>query len=75
MLVTLALVGEVISGPGVEDALGFGSEKTDKANFRQWLAEMLLTLSEAELSTTLANELDDHSVQTSSSWVKELNSA
>lgn len=56
MLVTLALVGEVISGPGVKDALGFGSEQSNRANFRQWLAELLLTLSEAELTKALNEE-------------------
>lgn len=54
MLVTLALVGEVVSGEGIKDALGF--ERNNPAHFRQWLAEILLNLSDTELSTSL-----DHS--------------
>ena len=53
MLVTLALVGEVISGEGVKQALGYGKQETDRAHFHRWLAEMLLNLSETDLSTTL----------------------
>ncbi|NNC99863.1 MAG: TetR/AcrR family transcriptional regulator [Gammaproteobacteria bacterium] len=53
MLVTLALVGEVVSGPGVKDALGFGKQENKRAHFHQWLAEILLNLSDAELNTSL----------------------
>ncbi|MEM7360766.1 MAG: TetR/AcrR family transcriptional regulator [Pseudomonadota bacterium] len=55
MLVTLALVGEVVSGAGIKDALGFGSEESNRAHFRQWLAEILLKLSDEELLTTGGN--------------------
>ncbi len=55
MLVTLALVGEVISGPGIKDALGYGPEQANRAHFRQWLAEILLNLSDSELTTSLSN--------------------
>lgn len=55
MLVTLALVGEVISGPGIKEALGYGTAKGNRANFRQWLAEILLNLSDSELTTSLTN--------------------
>jgi len=53
MLVTLALVGEVVSGSSIKEALGFGREDGNRAHFRQWLAEILLNLSDAELSTSL----------------------
>ena len=53
MLVTLALVGEVISGEGVKEALGYGKQEDDRAHFHPWLAEMLLNLSEIDLSTSL----------------------
>ena len=55
MLVTLALIGEVISGPGIKDALGYGTEQGNRAHFRQWLAEILLNLSDSELTTSLSN--------------------
>jgi AcrR family transcriptional regulator len=55
MLVTLALVGEVISGAGIKDALGYGTEQGNRAHFRQWLAEILLNLSDSELTTSLSN--------------------
>jgi AcrR family transcriptional regulator len=50
LLVTLALVGEVVSGDAIKSALGF--EKSDngsRAEFRRWLAELLLKLSDTEL--------------------------
>jgi AcrR family transcriptional regulator len=53
MLVTLALVGEVVSGAAIKSALGFGRD-TDRARFSQWLAEFLLNLSDQELQTSLA---------------------
>lgn len=53
MLVTLALVGEVVSGDGVKDALGFGPSKGGRAHFRQWLAEILLNLTKEQWSTSL----------------------
>jgi len=54
MLVTLALIGEVVSGAGIKDALGFGTEANKRAHFRQWLAEILLNLTDSELSTSLS---------------------
>lgn len=54
MLVTMALVGEVVSGAGIKDALGFGSEDRNRAHFHKWLAEILLNLSEEDLSTSLS---------------------
>ena len=53
MLVTLALVGEVVSGHSVKGALGFGDDDTNRAHFRQWLAELLLNLTDSELNTNL----------------------
>ncbi len=53
MLVTLALVGEVVSGQGVKDALGFGDSEESRAHFRQWLAELLINLSDEQLATSL----------------------
>lgn len=57
MLVTLALVGEVVSGPGIKEALGFSSNAGNPANFRRWLAELLLNLSDQELSTSIDETL------------------
>lgn len=57
MLVTLALIGEVISGGGIKEALGFGTKEANRAHFRQWLAEMLLNLSDEDLHTSLDNSL------------------
>lgn len=53
MLVTLALVGEVVSGDSVKGALGFGESNGGRAHFRQWLAEILLNLTEEQWSTSL----------------------
>lgn len=52
LLVTLALVGEVVSGDGVKEALGFDGSKGSRAHFRQWLAEILLNLSNEQWSTS-----------------------
>jgi AcrR family transcriptional regulator len=53
MLVTLALVGEVVSGAAIKSAMGFGRD-SDRARFSQWLAEFLLNLSDQELQTSLS---------------------
>lgn len=53
MLVTLALVGEVVSGESVKEALGFDADKGSRANFRQWLAEILLNLNNENWKTSL----------------------
>ena len=66
MLVTLALVGEVVSGAGVKDALGFGREQGKRAHFRRWLAEILLNLSDSELYTSLSQETQTHNRDQSS---------
>jgi AcrR family transcriptional regulator len=55
MLVTLALVGEVVSGAGIKDALGFGSGDDSRAHFRRWLAEILLNISDEQLNTSLSD--------------------
>lgn len=55
MLVTLALVGEVVSGHGVKGALGFGYGDESRAHFRLWLTEILLNLSDQQLDTSLSN--------------------
>lgn len=69
MLVTLALVGEVVSGQGIKGALGFSgdeigdetnsetSDETDnsRAHFRRWLTEILLNLSDSQLNTSLSD--------------------
>jgi AcrR family transcriptional regulator len=51
MLVTLALVGEVVSGQGIKEALGFAED--NRAHFRAWLAEILLNLPDDQLCTSL----------------------
>ncbi len=53
MLVTLALVGEVVSGQGIKDALGFGNNDESRAYFRRWLSEILINLSDEQLNTSL----------------------
>lgn len=53
MLITLALIGEVVSGQSIKDALGFGDDEKSRAHFKQWLAEILLNLSDEQLSTSL----------------------
>ncbi len=53
MLVTLALVGEVVSGQGIKDALGFGNNDKSRAHFRRWLSEILINLSDEQLNTSL----------------------
>ena len=53
LLVTLALVGEVVSGDGVKEALGFEASKGSRAHFRQWLAEILLNINSDQWSTSL----------------------
>ena len=49
LLVTLALVGEVVSGPAIKHALGFTGDEHGDDPFKRWLAELLLKLSDAEL--------------------------
>ena len=50
LLVTLALVGEVVSGEAIKAALGFEkSPDGSRAQFRRWLAQLLLQLSDSEL--------------------------
>ena len=53
MLVTLALVGEVVSGAAMKEALGYDRDesKGDRAYFKRWLAEILLNLSDEKLNT------------------------
>lgn len=55
MLVTLALVGEVVSGPGIKGALGFGNGEDSRAHFRRWLTEILLNISDEQLNTSLSD--------------------
>ena len=59
LLVTLALVGEVVSGDAVKSALGYERDGESRAQFRRWLAELLLNLSDAELP---ASETPNHTV-------------
>ncbi len=54
MLVTLALVGEVVSGQSIKGALGFGNDDNSRAHFRRWLTEILLNLSDEQLNTSLS---------------------
>ena len=53
LLVTLALVGEVVSGAAIKEGLGFGDSPENRANFKQWLAEILLNLTDQQLDTSL----------------------
>ncbi|RBP53464.1 TetR/AcrR family transcriptional regulator [Arenicella xantha] len=53
MLITLALVGEVVSGHTIKEALGFDNTEGDRAHFKQWLAEILLNLSDQQLTTSI----------------------
>jgi len=54
LLVTLAMVGEVVSGSDIKEALGFGDTEQSRAHFKQWLAEILLNLSDQQLNTSLS---------------------
>jgi len=53
MLVTLALIGEVVTGQAIKEALEFGTGDGHHTNFRQWLAEVLLNLSDDQLAPRL----------------------
>jgi len=57
MLITLALVGEVVSGHGVKGALGFGDDDENRPYFRRWLSEILLNLSDEQLNTSLSEAI------------------
>lgn len=48
MLITLALIGEVVSGERLKQALGFDDE--EQTSFRRWLAELLINLDDDQLS-------------------------
>lgn len=50
MLITLALIGEVVSGEGMKEALGFGTDDKSRAHFREWLAALVLDLDDKTLS-------------------------
>lgn len=58
LLITLALVGEVVSGSGIKTALGFSENNANRAHFKQWLAEILLNLNDNQLDTSLKNNDD-----------------
>lgn len=53
LMVTLALIGEVVSGEVIKEALGFDNDG-HPAHFRQWLAEIILHLHDKELETSLS---------------------
>lgn len=53
MLITLALAGEIVCGQTVKDSLGFGNDADSRAHFKRWLAEILLSLSDDQLNTSL----------------------
>ncbi|GHA19232.1 TetR family transcriptional regulator [Arenicella chitinivorans] len=62
MLVTLALVGEVVSGTAMKEALGYDLDesKGDRAYFKRWLAKILLNLSDEKLNTRSNNHRNSH---------------
>ncbi|MEO0368040.1 MAG: TetR/AcrR family transcriptional regulator [Pseudomonadota bacterium] len=51
LLVTLALMGEVVAGETMKSALGFDKTGHGRAHFKQWLASLLLNLSDEDLSS------------------------
>ena len=55
LLITLALVGEAVSGDNMKEALGFKQGDGSRAHFKQWLAEILLTLKDHQLDTSLSS--------------------
>lgn len=57
LLITLALVGEVVSGASTKEALGFGNDEQSRAHFKQWLAEILLNLNDQQLDTSLSSNV------------------
>lgn len=46
VLITLALLGEVVYGPGISDSLGFSDDTEGPNNFREWLASIVLGLND-----------------------------
>lgn len=58
LLITLALVGEAVSGDSMKQALGFKEGDEGRAHFKQWLAEILLTLKDHQLDTSLSSHAD-----------------
>ncbi|MGB5324046.1 MAG: TetR/AcrR family transcriptional regulator [Pseudomonadales bacterium] len=54
-LITLALLGEVVYGSGITEALGFdNSQPSGPDNFRAWLASIVLGLNDDVLNTMTA---------------------
>ena len=51
VLITLALLGEVVYGPGISDALGFSGTDDGPSNFREWLASIVLGLNDDVLDS------------------------
>lgn len=51
VLITLALVGEVVFGPGISEALGFSEAKEGPSNFKEWLASIVLGLNDDVLDS------------------------
>lgn len=53
MLVTLSLIGEVVSGAAIKQALGFSDSGENRAFFRQWLGNLIMGLSDQELESSI----------------------
>ena len=53
LLVTLALIGDVVYGEALKSAIGFGNEENDRAHFRRWLAGLMLNLSDEDVDKCL----------------------
>ncbi len=53
-LITLALLGEVVYGPGITDILGFEQEdEQGHSGFRKWLASIVLGLNDETIRTMM----------------------
>ena len=55
LVMLITLVGEVVSGAALKEAMGFEKSAGKRAHFRRWLAEIMLNLSDEELNTSLSS--------------------
>lgn len=53
LLVTLALVGEIVSGQNLKESLELEKKLNNRVNFKRWLANMIISFSEEEMQKWL----------------------
>lgn len=54
LLVTMALIGEVVSGQALKESLQFDQELKKRAHFKRWLANMVISFSEDEMQNWMS---------------------